>query len=111
MYYPLEQKIPCNGIAPTKSEVYTLAAELTELHGIESFHVSVMSAIKSYDYYDDNDYDYDYYYYAYDYYYDYYYHLYHQDSGKNNHNYFSQEEKVLALLFLAAMYSTPWNRR
>ncbi len=80
----LDVKIKCNGIKPSKREVFTLAAELVDMWGeefeINSYYDAIMSALKSYDY--DYDYDYDYYYYYYDYGYSY-------------------KEKVLALLFLA----------
>src|ERR1700694_1557272 len=79
----LDEKIKCNGIKPTKAEVYTLAAELIAIGGIAikniTFRTSIIQAFKVYDYYyDDYDYDYDNAYdydydYAYDYAYDYYY--------------------------------------
>lgn len=81
----LTQRIACNGVKPTKAMVYTLAAELVELEGIIEFKDAVIETMKSYDYY----------YYYYDYYYDYYYYYY----------YDLIKEKVIALLFLAAIYS------
>lgn len=99
----IQGSIACNGIKPTKTEVYTLAAEMAEKYDIITFKQAIHSALIHYDdadyYYDDY---YDYYYYNdyYDYYTDYndYYDYY------DNHH-FTPEEKVLALLFLAAMYS------
>lgn len=70
----LKKKIHCNGIAPTKAEVYTLAAELQEIHEFKYFSDALISALKSYEY-------------AYEY------------------DDLSSDEKVIALLFLAAMYS------
>ncbi len=87
----LAVKIECSGIKPTKSEVYKLAAELVELEGIESFKSALIEAFRSYDYYD---------YYA-DY--DYHYHYYYNDDNADYD--YSLEEKVIALLFLSAMYA------
>jgi hypothetical protein len=107
----LETRIQCNGIKPTKAMVYTLAAELVEVEGIIGFGVAIIEAFKSYEYYEDYDYEYYYeYYYDYDYYYDYYkdYYYYNEyDYYKDYYYYYelSQAEKVIALLFLAAMYS------
>ena len=103
-YIPLEIKIACNGVKPSKSEVYTLAAELQELHRLEYFKEAIVSALMSYDYYADY-YSYDYSYsYSYDYY-DYYSYSY-SYSCHDDYDYdYSSSEKTLALLFLAAMYS------
>lgn len=93
-------KIACNGVKPKKSEIYLMAAELVDSDGLASFTLAVASAMRVYDYddyyhnHDYDDYDYDYYDYD-DYYddYDYYYNL-------------SISEKVIALLFLSAMYAS-----
>lgn len=92
----LKTKIACNAVRPTKSAVYLLAAELMEVEGITAFRAAVIEALKSYDYYDTYYYAYycDYYYCGYAYYYDY-----------CGDDYKSIPEKVLALLFLSAMYS------
>lgn len=96
----LEKKIPCNGIKPSKSEVYTLAAELAETEDIFSFSTAVKSSMLSYDYH----YDYHYYDYYNDYYYDYHYD-YDDYDYYHNYNHLTKEQKVISLLFLAAMYS------
>lgn len=97
-YKPLEKKIPCNGIRPTTSEVYTLAAELQDIHEFKTFKEAIMSALMSYDY---AYYAYQYYYYYYEYYdcysYDYY------DYDHYDYDYGSKEEKVMTLLFIAAI--------
>lgn len=78
--------IPCNGVRPSKAEVYTLAAELVGMEETDTSIIintdttiedAVIKAIQKY-------------YYKY-YYYDYY--------------YADKEIKVLLLLFLAAIYS------
>jgi len=104
----LKSKIKCNGLKPTKSEVYKLAAELTEIEGHRYFKSTILETLLHYDYdyedyYYDDDYDYDYYddYYADDYADDYY-----DDYYDYNYDYnydLSQAEKVIALLFLSAM--------
>ena len=74
----LTTKIACNGVKPSKNEIYTLAAELVESQNIFRFKSAIIESLKSYDYdygygYDYGyDYDYDYNYgYNYDYGYDY----------------------------------------
>jgi hypothetical protein len=94
----LATKIKCNGVKPSKAEVYLLAAELVEVEEILGFRAAIIEAFKSYDY--DYDYDYDYYYYDY-YYYDYYLYYYDYDYDYD----YSIQKKVIALLFLSAMYS------
>lgn len=93
-YYPLNKKIACKGIKPTKAMVYTLAAEIESTkESILSLRQSLISALMSYDHYDYYDY--------YDYYYDYdsyYYYYYDYDS-------YSKEEKVIYLLLLANISS------
>ena len=119
-YKPLEVKIVTGGVKPSKSEVYLLAAELQELHQFKYFSEAVVSALKSYydyDYYEyeydyyEYDYDYEYeYYYDYEYYYEYdysydYYYSYDYDYSYDYYYSYSSAEKVIALLFLSAMYS------
>lgn len=96
----LKTKIACNGIKPAKAEVYTLAAELVEVENIVVFKAAVLEALKSYDYYHYDDYYYHYDDYYYDDYDDYYYAYYYYDYDD-----YSKEEKIIALLFLAAKYS------
>lgn len=95
--YSLKKKIRCNGVKPSKSDVYTLAAELQSKYNLYYFHTAVIAALGSYDYHYHyhNHYHY-HYHYHYDHYNDYYQYYYH----------FSKQEKTIALLFLAAMYST-----
>lgn len=88
----LAVKIKCNGIKPTKAQVYTLAAELVMTEGINGFSAAIINALKSYEYEYDYDYGYDHGY-GYDHY------------GYGYYNNYSLEEKVIALLFLAATYS------
>jgi hypothetical protein len=100
----LTEKIKCNGIKPSKAEMYTLAAELLETEQILNFRSAIIEAFKSYDYYDPNYYYYDNYDYDYEYDYDYYYY-YDYDYDYCYYNNYSIEEKVITLLFFAAMYS------
>lgn len=109
--YALENKIQCNGIKPSKAEVYLLAAELVEIHDIKYFKSAVIAAIASHDYDYECEYDYDYGYY-YGYYYDYYDYDYdycdYCDYCDNDYYHdYSKEQKVIALLFLSAIYSAP----
>lgn len=105
----ISPRITCNGIKPSKSEVYALAAELVDTQeGLDSFKSAILEAFKSYDYY-----DYDYYNYYYNYYNNYYYYDYYNNDYYdyyNNHDYYdyynyTKKEKVIALLFLSAMYA------
>lgn len=97
----LAVKISCNGVKPSKQMIYTLAAELVEVEQIDKFKAAIIEAMKSYEY--------DYYYYEYEYDYDYYYYYYYDDYSYSYSYYYyytySYAEKVIALLFLAAMYS------
>lgn len=91
------------GSEPSKEEVYMLAAEIQDKEDM-SFKRSIYCALLSYDYYYYYDYDYyyeyDYDYYSYGYYYYYYGYYYYYD-----YDYDSKEQKVIALLFLATIYT------
>ncbi len=101
----LAVKIACNGVKPTKAEIYTLAAELVELENIVSFKGAIISSFDSYDYVDHNNNHYNNYNYTHNgYNYDYYYYYDYTDYGYYNYK-LTKEQKVLALLFLAAIYS------
>lgn len=103
----LTEKIKCNGIKPSKSEIYKLAAEFVDTENIETFKESIIESLKSYDYYYYYDYTY-YYYYYYDYYYTYYYDYYYTydyDYDYYYTYYYTKEQKVIFLLFLSAIYS------
>lgn len=82
--------IACNGIKPKTSKVFLLAAELADQRGDASIKDTIKLAMKCFDYdgYECADG------YAYDYGY---------ADGYNQHR---KNEKVIALLFLAAIYES-----
>lgn len=91
------QKIICNGVRPTKADIYLSAAELVDSGILGGFKSQILAAMAQYDYYCGYGYGCGYNYYGYDDYYDYGYYYYYA--------LLSKEERVIALLFLAAIYS------
>lgn len=93
--YNEQGKIITNGTAPTKAQIYLTAAELVDVDegkNLILFKDAIIAAMKLYDYY----YDFDYYDFDYEYSYNFYY----------EYSYvYSYKEKVIALLFLAEIYS------
>ena len=101
--------ICCNGILPKKAQIYLSAAELVDADKGEtliSFKSAIIAAMNLYDYEYDYEYDYDDYAYAYAYDYDYAYYYYHDyDDDDDDVHAYTHSQKVIALLFLAEIYS------
>lgn len=97
-----KELIVCNWKKPTKAEIYTLAAELVETEGHVWFGAAVLAAMTSFDYYAVPKPDV-----IHDYFDELHPDLecYYQSNINQIFYNFSSEEKVIALLFLAAMYT------
>ncbi len=102
-------KIKCNGIKPSKSEIYKLAAELLETKKLDSLAVAVDSSMLSHDYYQMN--------YCEKYkcttsnlaWHDFADDLHEFREYGHTHRFESRKERILALLMLAAIYESGDN--
>jgi len=104
-------KIACNGVKPSKHQIFTTVAELLDAGLDCKIYPLLTAAFLQYDYeykqyYDYTDYQhnkFDYYYYQHNRYYSNYYctYLYYKYKYDCEYYYLSQDEKVIANLFLA----------